>query len=1080
MPQPSSVVITRVLHPKRRADVLRRPRLLDFLHEHIDRKLILVSAAAGYGKTSLLVDFAHDTDLPICWYTLSETDRDLRIFVEYLIASVRQQFPGFGQRTEAYLASISGANIDPGSTASILVNDLYHDIPDYFVLVLDDYHRGEDESINFFLDTLLQNLPDNCHIILASRTIPRFTPKGMALMAARREIEGLGTNDLRFDPAEISSLLAQNYNQHIPVDQAETLAREAEGWITGILLTTHSMWKGLFASLIEARGTGSKIYDYLANEVYNIQTPDVQDFLRRTAILDEMTPSLCNRLLSRRDGRAMLALLEERNLFVSHVERDGDPSYRYHNLFQQFLKAKTDEAGDGQELHARAAALLEADGDWPEAIAHYQAAQRHREAARVIGMAAPALFERNHWQTLASWVDALPADVQMEYPRLLCYRATIHTQMGRIDQALAVFDQAYGGFKQRHDAVGMAEVMINRAMPLRVSGRLQDAQTSCQEALTLLGDKQASQALTKSKAEACRTIGICEIQLGRLDKGTEELRRSLALYEEIGDKFGTANLHSDLGTALRMVGNMTASDIHFERAVTLWNDLGATVSLANTLNNVGLGYHLRGEFNKAIEVYERALAIAQETAMFRVQAIVLAGLGDVYRDLGHFDQAFAAYNEARPIAERASEAWLVSYILDALGQTYILTGDYVRAGELIRQAYDQARERRSRQAATLYFASLGVLAYERGEPKTAITHLTEAVAVLQEIGARRDLPKVRLHLAHAHYLNGQWNTAIEALEAVMADVTALGYDQFLEPIARRMKAFLHFALRQNPDNVALAGFVGRVEQAAPTSVPETAPSMPAAAPSATLRIYGFGEVRVLRGSQPVDQRDWGTARAREMLFYLLSYPHRSKEQIGSIFWPDLTPAKVRSAFHVTVYRLRRALNVPDCILFDNDRYYFNQNTDYWYDVQEFDRLLAQAARVKDRDQAAYEACLQDAVALYRGDYLESLSLGGAEWQAAQAETLRDKYIASLLELADLAANRGDFARALDCFRRVARKDSFREVAHRGIMDSYRHMGDRNAALRHFHEFESHLQNELGVAPTAETMHLYEEILNGGG
>lgn len=1080
MPQQSSVVITRVLHPKRRADVLRRPRLLDFLHEHIDRKLILVSAAAGYGKTSLLVDFAQDTDLPICWYTLSESDRDLRVFVEYIIASMRQRFPAFGQRTEAYLASITGGNIDPGSTASILVNDIYHDIAEYFVLVLDDYHRGEDESINFFLDTLLQNLPDNCHIILASRTIPRFTPKGMALMVARREIEGLGTNDLRFDASEIRSLLAQNHNQHIPVEQAETLAREVEGWITGIVLTTHSMWKGLFSNFMEARGAGSKIYDYLASEVFNIQTPDVQEFLRRTAILDEMTPSLCNRLLDRRDARDVLALLEERNLFISHVERDGDPSYRYHNLFQQFLRVKTEEAGDAHALHARAAALLEKDGDLPEAIAHFQAAQRYRDAARVIGLAAPATFERNHWQTLAAWVDALPENVLAEQPRLLSYRATIHAQAGRIDQALAVFDRAQRSFKQNLDMAGLADVLINRATPLRLSGRLQDALSSCEEALNLLSDAPAGPALTKSKAEACRTIGICQIQMGKLDLGTEGLRRSLALYEELGDKFGSANLHSDLGTALRMVGNMTASDIHFERAITLWNDLGATVSLANTLNNVGVGYHLRGEFSKALEVYERALAIAQQTAMWRVQAIVLTGMGDVYRDLGHVDQAFAAYNEARPIAERASEAWLVSYILDALGQTYILTGDFERAGELIRQAYDQARERRSRQAATLFFASLGVLAYERGEPKTAITHLTEAVSVLQEIGAKRDIPKVRLHLAHAMYLDGQWSHATKTLDQVMVDVTALGYDQFLEPIARRMKPFLRLARQQQPDNVILAGFVSRVEQATPTSVPDEPSALPTRMTAPTLRIYGFGEVRVQRGDARVDQRAWGTAKARELLFYLLSHPHRSKEQIGSLFWPDLSPAKVRSAFHVTVYRLRRALDMPDSILFDNDRYYFNQNVDYWYDVQEFERLLAQAERAKDSDPAAYEAYLKEAVALYRGDFLESLSLGGAEWQAAQAEVLRDRYIDSLIALATLASARGDYARALECYRRVARKDSFREAAHRGIMDAYVHMGDRNAALRHYHDFESHLQSELGVSPTQETTHLYENILNASG
>ena len=1076
MPNPSPVVITRILRPKRRADLLRRPRLLDFIHEHIDRKLIIVSASAGYGKTSLLVDWAHDTDLPVCWYTLSETDRDVRVFVEYLLASIRQQFPTFGHRTEAFLSNAGGGTLDPGSLASILVNDLYNDIPDYFVIVLDDFHRGESESVNFLLDTLLQNLPDNVHIILASRSIPRLTPKGMALLIARREVEGLGTNDLRFDANEIRALLAQNYHQHIPLEQAEALSREAEGWITGILLTTHSMWKGLFASIVEAKGSGSKIYEYLANEVFDQQSSVIQAFLRGTAILDEMTPSLCNRLLNRRDGRQMLSLLEERNLFITRVERDDEIWYRYHHLFQQFLLSKIEDAAEKRSLHARAAAILEEDGDLAAAIAHYQAADMPHEAARAITLAAPTAFSSNHWQTLAGWIDGLPEEIRAENPRLLWYRATIHAQLGEIDQSLAVFDLAEKAFRQRNDEVGLADVFINRSTPLRFSGRLREAEESCQKALTLLENLPPGPARTRSSAEAHRFIGICRMQLGNLTSGLDELRLSLSLYQDVGDRFGIANLHSDLGTALLMTGNISGSDVHFDQAVTLWQELGALGSLANTLNNVGLSHHQRGQYAKALEIYERALAVAQETALWRVQATVLAGMGDVYRDLGQYDQALAAYNEARPLAERASEAPLVSYILDALGNTYILTGDYLRAEELIRQAYEQARARNSRQSATVFFASLGVLCYERGDPKLAIQYLSEATTVLQEIGARRVLPRVRLHLAHAHYLNGQWDLAVATLETALDDAAALGYDQFLEPLGRRMIHFLRFALRRRPDNDHLADFVHRVEQMQPSSVPETPPGPLVITTTPTLKIYGFGEVRVLRGDTPVDPRAWGTARAKEILFYLLSFPHRRKEQIGQTFWPELSAAKVRSAFHVTMYRLRRALGVPDCILYEDDRYYFNQRIDYWYDVREFERFLAQADHLRGTDPVAYEWHLKQAVELYRGDFLESLSLSGEGWHIPLAEALRQKYIDSLLELGRLAAGRGDYDDALNYYQRIADKDSYIEVAHRGIMEAYVHLGDRNAALRHYRQLEDYLRHELGVAPTPETVHLYEEIL----
>ncbi len=1076
----SSLVVTRVLCPKRRPDLLRRPRLLDFLHEHIDRKLVLVSAAAGYGKTALLTDFAHESDAPVCWYAPGESDRDLRLFVEYILTSVRQRFPAFGQRSEAYLGGVSGGVPDPGALANLLVNDIYHDVPDYFTLVLDDYHRlGEDEGINFLLDVMLQNLPDNCHVIIASRSVPRLTPKGMALMVARREVAGLGTADLRFDASEIQALLAQNYNQHIPLDQAEELARESEGWITAIVLTTHSMWKGLFANILRAKGTGSQVYEFLANEVYNQQTPEVQAFLRGSSVLDDMSANLCNRLLERKDARQMLAFLEERNLFTSSVQRGNELWYRYHRLFQEFLQAKMQEAGEAEELHARAGALLEADQAWGDAIRHYCAAGHHQDAARVIAQAAQREYESNHWQTLASWIDGLPAETLRRHPRLLRYRASVHGAMGQLEPSLALLEIAQQGFERQGDSLGQAEVLIHRARPLQHAGRFQEALDCCRRALALLDVLEPCREATRLAAEAHRIVGICLAQTGDFAEGTEALRRALAQCEELADRYGMANLHSDLGTILRMVGNLGGSEVHFNQALELWQELGALASLANTLNNVGLGYHLKGDYAKALETYERALAIAQDMSLSSVQAVVLAGMGDVYRDMGQCEQAFAAYNEALPIAERAQEAWLTSYLLDALGNTYILTGDFVRANELIRQAYEQARERKSRQAAALYLGSLGVLCHERGDPRQAIEYLTQSLHELVAIGARRDVPRIRLHLAQAYYLSGQWQAALESLQATLDDAFALGYDQFLEPVGRRMLPLLHFGQRRLPTDERLADLVRRVESSHPGLGTALAPSQPAPSASTVLRILGFGETQVYRGQTLIGPQEWGTTKAKELLYYLLSYPHRRKEQIGTAFWPEMSASRLRSAFHVTVYRLRRALGVPDSILFEEDRYYFNQRLDYWYDVQEFERLLTRAEHVQERDADEYESLLTQAVALYRGDFLEDLLVSGEAWHVARTEELRKKYLQSLYTLAGLATRRGEHELALDYFQRITRRDTYQEAAHRGIMETLARLGDRNAALRHYRELVSFLQDELGVSPMHETRELYDRILSEG-
>ncbi|MGB5932525.1 MAG: hypothetical protein WBH57_05620, partial [Anaerolineae bacterium] len=295
---------TKIVLPQRPKTLLHRPRLVEFIHEHIGRKLVLISAAAGYGKTSVLIDFAHDTELPVCWYSLDESDRDPRVLLEYLVASIGHRFP---QILEGKLASVvadSSAGFDTNTILATLINEIYERIAEVFILLLDDYHYV-DESVdaNRLLDSFLENLPQNCTIVLSSRTMPRLS---LVTLTAKQEIAGLGSADLRFTAEEIERLLSEVYKIPIPSEEAKRLAVESEGWITAILLTTHSLWKGLLQTMIQAKRRGEYVYEYLADQVFNQQGPEVQSFLKGSSILETMDPALCDELLERSDSTKML------------------------------------------------------------------------------------------------------------------------------------------------------------------------------------------------------------------------------------------------------------------------------------------------------------------------------------------------------------------------------------------------------------------------------------------------------------------------------------------------------------------------------------------------------------------------------------------------------------------------------------------------------------------------------------------------------------------------------------------------------------------------------------------------------
>jgi len=461
--------ITKILLPSQRTRLLHRLRLVNFLHEHIERKLVLVSASAGYGKTSLLIDFAHETALPVCWYTLDASDADPKIFLQSLIASLRHTFPAFGSRTATLLENVSLAR-EVEVIVGALVTEIYETIPGYFVLILDDYHTVEEsEVVNRILDTFLRVLPENAHILLASRTLPsRLT---LTRLTARQEIAGLGVNDLRFTAEEIRALIQQNYQTALSETQATELAETSEGWITGIILTTHSLWRGLFQDLVRVPGPHSHVFHYLASEVFAQQSAELQQFLLGTAILDELVPEMCDALLGAQDSAERLTLIEQKNLFVVRLEQE-ETWYRYHHLFQDFLQSRL-RAADAERwrtLNRRAAELYAARGAPERAIKHYLNAQLFDDAARAIESIAKETFDAGHLTTLARWIDALPAEMLDAHPDLLLRRAMVFSDTGGPTRALEIFACASAIFEKQGDANGIGKTLVNQAVALRNLG----------------------------------------------------------------------------------------------------------------------------------------------------------------------------------------------------------------------------------------------------------------------------------------------------------------------------------------------------------------------------------------------------------------------------------------------------------------------------------------------------------------------------------------------------------------------------------------------------------------------------------
>lgn len=1052
----SQLLVTKIIPPTRQRDLLRRQRLLDFLHAYLDRKLLLVSASAGYGKTSLLVDFVQDTELPVCWYSLDAADSDPRVFLEYLVASLQRRFPHFGKRITALLPQTEPTqNLD--MLVGVLVTEIQQSIDEFFVLVLDDYQLVEaNPAVNRLLDRLLLYLPAHAHLILASRTVP--TGLTLTRLTARQEVAGLGVGDLRFTADEIRALLETKYGLEITPETAAELAQQSEGWITGLILTTPTLWRGVFQEWVKTAGPGSQLFDYLAAEVLGQQTPALQQFLLDTSVLSEMDPALCNELLGRTDAAPQLLTAEKRNLFLARL---GDLGYRYHHLFQQFLETRLRETQPARwrALQERAAALCERHGKMDRAIAHWFTAANPPQAARVIALIADEYFARGKWTTLARWLDTLPRAALDAEPALLLCQAMLRAATGAPAEADSLFDAARAKFEACGDTLNVVRALLESA---RYAPDATQVRARCERAL----ERAPAQELGL-RARAYHTLGIGLTRHGSYAAAAEPLQRAVELAILANQSALQADAEHDLGNLYVILGDRRRAQRHLENALKQTSPPEPPAKRANTLNTIAILLYQRGELERAAELLNEALAEVRNTGHLRTEAYVLASLGEVERDRGHRVEALDYFGASYELAEKIHEPLLLSFTRVASGDLWRASGDWATAERVLEAALQTAMGQRADYPLALVQLALGALKLAQHDTDAAKHHLEHAARVFQAAGEMRQFGRAQFYLARLALHEKQEPLAVEYLRKLAALGRSLEEDQFLHQDLDGARPLLEFALKRR---IAPTFYRRLLNAAAQVAATERALLALKQETRARLDVFILGSAEVYVNGILLNRSAWQTAKTKELFFFFVTHPQGwRKEEIIETVWGDISQAQGNDSFHSNVYRLRRAL-FPEAIVFQHGLYQFNPEIVCTLDARQFETALDEALQTDDLAQK--RAALECALAWYRGDYLPEIY---SDWCAARREHLRARFLDALATLAQCCVDLQDHAQALKVCQELLRHDPLREATYRDLMMLYVKLGERAAALQTYYLCVERLQSGLGVAPMPETEALFREL-----
>ena len=561
-----TLITTKFNIPPFQPNLISRSRLLNRLQDGLwqaggfTRKLSLVSAPAGYGKTTLIAEFCQqlqasdhpvmdDIESDVCWLSLEEADNDQVRFLTYFIAALKKVE---GTTGDTALGMLQSPQIPPLEVyLGTLVNDIAR-FSNPVLFVIDDYHLIHTPAIHQMLNFILEHQPFQLHLVLLSREDP---PIPLPRLRAQVHVREIRQDDLRFTSQEIATYLQQGIGVSLDSKDLGALERRTEGWAAGLQLAALSMEgrENLSEFIREFTGSNRYILDYLMEEVFRSQTAEVQQFLLKTSILDRLTPKLCDAVLGGMGSRKLLETLEHANLFIVVLDEERQ-WFRYHRLFVELLRhrLRISREHDETQYHRRASLWFEENGNSADAVHHALMAKDWNRSAELIHEYSDGLLRGGRLGTLIRWVSQLPEQVIRTYPGVCGDYAWALLLIGDLDKAEPYLSHAttfHQEDSQYQGGIASAEAFLARSR-----GDFQGTIEKSEKALALLSTEDFA-----TRSIVAINLGLTYWHAGMLDQADKALREA----RHSGDKSGN---HYAAVAARVFMGRNAASRGHLYQA----------------------------------------------------------------------------------------------------------------------------------------------------------------------------------------------------------------------------------------------------------------------------------------------------------------------------------------------------------------------------------------------------------------------------------------------------------------------------------------------------------------------------------
>jgi len=1042
-----------------------RPHLLDRLQTGQGKKLTLIVAGAGYGKSTLLAEWVQKNNR-VLWYSLDATDRDPAVFFAYLLARLGELWPEFGHTTEAILNR--PVPPDPERLAITLVGELESALEAQRLLVVfDDYHRlGDAPAVDAVMGLLLERLPSSAHTAISSR-VPVGFPA--ARLRSAGQVNELTNVDLCFSADEIQHLF-----HALDPNTVQQLVARTEGWIAGLQLVrqtlAHSGSLGLGNIFKDPTGPLGQIYRYLAEEVFERLPAPLQSFLLQTGMLETFSPDDSDTIFERTDSAQWLTHLINHGLFTIQLQRDPD-TYRYHHLLADYLRDKRDREGilvEVRDWHRKAAVYFKERQRWDEAFVHAMNAKDESLAAEMVLNAFTPMRLGGRLETVQDWLNRLSPQMYTSYPLLYSHQGVLWEERGLHEQARGAFHRAIEIAEPRGDRRALVNTWVWLGTLRQRTGDLEGSGQAWQKALEYAEREQPEDRL---KA----LIGLANLHLfsGQNRRALELNRQCLELAALLGKPL-QALVMNNLGTTLSFTGEFTEAIHWCENSLKLRREANLLPGIVTCLSNIGRLQTQLGDLKTARSNLDEAIALGGVGHGPSLLANLLSNRGDLAAVEGDFAMAEELYRRSIALKEPLQDAFGLVHTWTRLSELRCRQGDLTEAVACAQRALELGEGKVGPNERLPAQAALALAWLVRGKVEPAVELLTQVIDAHRSITNNHyELTRCLWHLARAQSALG--HSSRESLAEALAVAERWNYRFLLTTLSREHSDLLVEAvaaslqpslvsdllvalgdaavpdlahLLESPDPAVRVRAVERLgalgtdgvwkplDQA--THDPHLTVKQAAMAalsilqrkPPALLHVTTLGRFTLRRGDQPIPDAAWGSNRKAQTLFrYLLTQAGKpvSREDLKDLLWPDREESAGRN-LNQAVFTLRRVLEpyLPPrypsrYLLSEGGTYLLELPADSWVDDLALEDEVAQAQRAQRRgDLEAALAHYQRAADLYKGNYLTEEVR--EDWHIPRQEHLRQLALKALRALAELCLARGESGRAAEAVTRLHNLD----------------------------------------------------------